>query len=124
MALTHWCQTCLQHLETSVLNHEFRRLKSLTPDEKPMTLLALAFRALSGDGCSLGLINRLESRYDRQYHHTLDRLEAIQDRRMQFDKKVNMSERTQQVAEKPTRLTVSYPVSSVFISGEKALGHS
>ena len=69
MALARWRRTRCWQQETEVLNGEIRRLKPLLPDEDPFTLMALAFQSLSGNGCSLDLINRIESRCDRQYDH-------------------------------------------------------
>jgi len=104
MALAWWRQTCLWKLETTLLNRETSRLKDLSSnketadkqtDEDPVTLLAFAFESLSGDGCSLDLISRLESRCDRHYNLALDHLTALQARRQ----KVNTSVRTQEVIE-------------------------
>jgi hypothetical protein len=99
MALAWWCQTCLWKLETTLLNREATRLRALASDkdtdEDPLTLLAFAFESLSGEGGSLDLINRLESRCDRDYNLALDRLTALQGQRQ----KVNTSVRTQQVTE-------------------------
>jgi hypothetical protein len=99
MALARWRQTCLWKLETSEINREVLRLKSLAPDENPITLIALAFGALSGDGCSLDLIGRIESRCDRQFDRAYDRLTAHQARRARFSEKVKTSERSQQTTD-------------------------
>ncbi len=104
LALTQWRQACLRKLETAEVNREIRRLKSLLAEEKlsdesPVNLAALAFRSLSGEGCSLDLINRLECRCDRQYDRALDRLQALQPRREQSAEKINTSERTPQILE-------------------------
>jgi hypothetical protein len=103
MALARWRQTCLWKLETSLLNREIGRLKSLTPDEDPVTLTALAFRLLVDHGCSLEIINRLESRCERQYDRAVDRLTAL--RAHGTFKKINIHERPQQVVEN----TVPHP---------------
>jgi hypothetical protein len=97
MALARWRQTCLWKLETSILNREISRLKSLTPDEAPVTLIALAFRSLIDHGCSLEIINRLESRCGRRYDRAVDRLTALRARGI--FKKINIHERPQQVDE-------------------------
>jgi hypothetical protein len=99
MALARSRQTCLWKLETSEINRKVRRLTSLTPEENPVTLIALAFGALSGDGCSLDLIGRLESRCDRQFDRAYNRLTAHQARRARFSEKVKTSERSQQTTE-------------------------
>jgi hypothetical protein len=107
MALSRWRQTCVRKLETSEIDREVRRLKSLTPgglhrEEDPLTLIALAFRALSGDGGSLDLIGRLDSRCARQYDRALGRLTAYQVRLTPFSEKVKTSERPQQTIENTT----------------------
>jgi hypothetical protein len=68
-----------------------------TPDEDRATLIAPAFRSLIDHGCSLEIINRLESRCERQYDRAVDRLTAL--RAHGIFKKVNIHERTQQVIE-------------------------
>jgi hypothetical protein len=107
MALARWRQTCLWKLETSEINREVRRMQSVTPDglhqeEAGVTLIALAFGALSGDGCSLDLIGRLESRCDRQFDRAFDRLTAHQARRARLSEKIKTSERSQQTIENAT----------------------
>jgi hypothetical protein len=98
MALVRWRQTCLCKLETSLLNREIARLRSLTPDtEDPITLTALAFRSLTDHGCSLEIISRLESRCGRQFDRAVDRLTALRARGI--FKNINIHERPQQVVE-------------------------
>ena len=97
MTLARWRQTCLWKLETSLINGEIGRLKSTSPNEDPLTLIALAFRSLSDHGCSLEIINRLEFRCARQYDRAVDRLTALRDRGI-FEK-INIHERPQQVIE-------------------------
>jgi hypothetical protein len=115
MALAWWRQTCLWKLETTLLNRETSRLKDLSSDkenndeetdEGPVTLLAFAFESLSGDGCSLDLINRLESRCDRHYNLAFDRLTAHQAHRAQLGQNINTSVRTQEVTENTPPLSV------------------
>jgi hypothetical protein len=67
------------------------------PNEAPVTLIALAFRSLIDHGCSLQIINRLESRCERQYDRAVDRLTALRARGI-FEK-INIHERPQQVVE-------------------------
>jgi hypothetical protein len=72
MALARWRQTRLWKLETSIINREISRLKSAMPNEAPVTVIALAFRSLIDHSCSLQIINRLESRCERQYDRAVD----------------------------------------------------
>jgi hypothetical protein len=97
MALARWRQTRLWKLETSILNREISRLTPLMPNESSVTLIALAFRSLIDHGCSLQIINRLESRCKRQYDRAADRLNAL--RAHGIFKKTNIHERTQEVVE-------------------------
>ena len=97
MALTRWRQTCLWKLETSLINRETSRLKSLMSNEAPVTLIALAFRSLIDHSCSLQIINRLESRCELQYNRAVDRLTAL--RAHGVSEKTNIHERPQQVIE-------------------------
>ena len=62
-----------------------------------MALIALAFRSMIDHGCSLQIINRLESRCERQYDRAADRLNAL--RAHGIFKKINIHERTQEVVE-------------------------
>jgi hypothetical protein len=104
MAVAYWRQTCLRKLETAVLNREVRRLKSLSPEEPPITLLARAFRSLSDHTCSLHILSRLERRFERQYlsvfgtlqEHRAWLTECAVDRILE---KLNMHERSQQTTE-------------------------
>jgi hypothetical protein len=113
MALARWRQTCLAKLETSLLNREISRLKSLTPDQSPRTLTARAFRSLADHGCSLEIINRLEFRCERHYDRAVDRLTAL--RAHGIFKKMNIYERSQQVVENTT--SHSGPTCSAPING-------
>jgi hypothetical protein len=101
IAFAYWRQTCLRKLETAVVNTEVQRLKSLTPDEEPIRLHALAFRYLSDHTCFLHILLRVEARFERQYLAALNtlnkyRAEGAADR---IHEKVNMNERTQQAVE-------------------------
>jgi len=124
MAVAYWRQTCVRKLETSMLNREIRRLQSLSSNEKapegdPVMLLARAFRSLSDHTC-FSRISRLESRFELQYlsafstltEHRRWRTECAANR---IPKNVNCNERTRHVAENTLRLSVSDPLSSVFV---------
>jgi hypothetical protein len=100
MALARWRRTCLWKLETSILNREISRLKPTLPNEDPATVIALAFGSLIDLSCSLEIINRLESRCERQYDRAVDRLTALGAHGI--FKKVNIHERSPQVAENTT----------------------
>jgi hypothetical protein len=64
------------------MEHEMRkRAEASDAPENPATRTALAFRTLSDDSRSLDLINRYESRYDRQYLRAHRRFLELQDRR-------------------------------------------
>src|SRR5580658_2770231 len=69
-------------------------------EDTPVTLIALAFRSLIDHSCSLEIINRLESRCERQYDRAVDRLTALGAHGIL--KKVNIHERSRQVAENTT----------------------
>ncbi len=109
MAVAYWRQTCLRKLETALLNSEVRRLKCLTPvvpnhEERPITLLARAFRSLSDHTCSLLFLFRFERRVERQYASAFSTLtehrawlsECGANR---ISEKVIVNERSQQPAE-------------------------
>ena len=102
MALARSRQSGLRKLETSIINREICRLKSLMPvvpnqDEAPMTLIALAYQSLSDHSCFLHIMNRLESRCERQYDRAVDRLSAL--RAHGIFEKADVHGRTQQVIE-------------------------
>ena len=76
LAVSRWRQMRLWALEGAGLNHQIA-----TQEEPvdPSTRAALAFRALSDNSRSLELLNRYESRYDRQFGRTLARLTALRE---------------------------------------------
>jgi hypothetical protein len=87
MAVVRWRQMRIWGMEKAAMEHEMRRQAempnstSLEPDEDAATRAAIAFRTLSDDSRSLELINRYESRYDRQYLRAHRRFLEVHDRR-------------------------------------------
>ncbi len=69
------------------MDHEMRRqsqmsnLSALDSSTAAATRASLAFRTLSDDSRSLDLINRYDSRYDRQYYRAHRRFIETRDRR-------------------------------------------
>jgi hypothetical protein len=82
MAVARWRQMRLWGMEKAAMDHETdKRSEAWGSSEGHATRAALAFRALSDDSRSLDLINRYESRYDRQYLRAHRRFLELQDRR-------------------------------------------
>ncbi|MGA2713091.1 MAG: hypothetical protein ABSG41_08270 [Bryobacteraceae bacterium] len=82
MAVARWRQMRIWGMEKAGMEHEMRRQAEASQStEDTATRSALAFRALSDDSRSLELINRYESRYDRQYLRAHRRLLELRDRR-------------------------------------------
>jgi hypothetical protein len=71
MAVSRWRQLRLWSMEKAGLDYQIAR-----QDEPvdPPTKAALAFRTLSDESRSLELMNRYETRYDRQFARALARL--------------------------------------------------
>ena len=71
MAVARWRQMRVWGLEKAGIDHEMRRQSGLSNSisaEDNATRASLAFRTLSDDSRSLELINRYDSRFDRQYY--------------------------------------------------------
>jgi hypothetical protein len=82
MAAARWRQMRLWSMEKANMEDRMRlRAEMSSAVEEPATRAALAFRALGDDGRSLDLINRYESRFERQYLRAHRRLIEVQDRR-------------------------------------------
>src|SRR5580698_7217808 len=87
MAVARWRQLRIWGMEKASMDHEMRRQPAipnsaeLDPPEQAATRAAVAFRTLSDDSRSLELINRYESRYDRQYLRAHRRFLETRDRR-------------------------------------------
>jgi hypothetical protein len=69
MAVARWRQTRLWIIEKSAYDVQMSREQeqARSAGHKPATLCGLAFRTLSDNSRTLDLINRYESRFDRQY---------------------------------------------------------
>jgi hypothetical protein len=87
MAVARWRQMRIWGMEKASIEHEMRAQSEARdaaeghPVEDTATRCALAFRSLSDDSRSLDLINRYESRYDRQYLRAHHRFLQLVDRR-------------------------------------------
>jgi hypothetical protein len=95
MAVARWRQMRLWGMEKAGIAYEIQKQESAVDSEDTMnrdapTRAALAFRVLSDHSRSLELMNRYESRYDRQYSRALERL-------MQLREKNDFSKRTHEV---------------------------
>jgi hypothetical protein len=87
MAVARWRQMRIWGMEKAGMAHEMRRQTELSnftgldPSEAAATRAAIAFRTLSDDSRSLELINRYDSRFDRQYYRAHRRFVETRDRR-------------------------------------------
>ncbi len=87
MAVARWRQMRIWGMEKASMEHQMRAQSEARdaneghPVEDTATRCALAFRTLSDDSRSLELINRYESRYDRQYLRAHHRFLQLVDRR-------------------------------------------
>jgi len=82
MAAARWRQLRVWGMEKAIMDHEMDRQAEMSPsNEHPATRAALAFRALGDDSRSLELINRYDSRYERQYLRAHRRFLEVRDRR-------------------------------------------
>ena len=84
MIVARWRRTRVWILERTCLAGQLQQEYHHAPEPKPSltTATALAFRSLADNSRTLDLVNRYESRYDRQYFRAHRRLLEIQDRRM------------------------------------------
>jgi hypothetical protein len=74
MAVARWREMRLWAMEKAGLAHQI----ALEPEAvDPITKAALAFKTLSDQSRSMELINRYETRYDRQFNRCLVRLTAL-----------------------------------------------
>ncbi len=82
MAAARWRQLRIRGMETAGMNYQIRnQAGSFGRGEDKATCASIAFRTLSDDSRSLDLINRYDSRYERQYHRAHRRLLEMRDRR-------------------------------------------
>lgn len=78
MAVARWRQMRLWAMEKEGLQLEIRNQQD--PSLKPAARAAQAFRALTDQSRALDLMNRYETRYDRQFSRALSRLLEISKR--------------------------------------------
>ena len=82
MAAARWRQLRIWGMETAGMNYQIRnQADGFGRGEDKATCASIAFRTLSDDSRSLDLINRYDSRYERQYHRAHRRLLEMRDRR-------------------------------------------
>jgi hypothetical protein len=87
MAVARWRQMRIWGMEKAGMEHEMRRQAEMSnstgldASEHAATRASIAFRTLSDDSRSLELINRYDSRYDRQYYRAHRRFVETRDRR-------------------------------------------
>ncbi len=84
MAVARWRRMRVWNLEKACLAGQMAKEYNAASEPRPdaVTVTALAFRALADNARTLDLVNRYESRYDRQYFRAHRRLLEIQDRRL------------------------------------------
>jgi hypothetical protein len=83
MAVCRWRQMRLWGMEKAGLTQEIRKQSEQAgPAElDPATQTAMAFRALCDQTHAFEIMNRYETRFDRQYTRALERLTALRNRR-------------------------------------------
>jgi hypothetical protein len=84
MAVARWRRMRVWSVEKNCLTGRMASTYRDSPEPKPSAeaTASLAFAALANETRTLDLINRYESRYDRQYFRAHRRLLELQDRRM------------------------------------------
>jgi hypothetical protein len=83
MAAARWRHARIGHIEKATFNLNNQREREQFPatSQLPETVTARSFSTLANDTRTLDLINRYESRYDRQYLRAHKRLLEVQDRK-------------------------------------------
>jgi len=77
-----WRRMRIWNMETAGMDHEIRRqAESPNSAEGPATRASLAFRALADNSRSLDLMNRFDSRYERDYLRAHRRFLEVRDAR-------------------------------------------
>lgn len=84
MTISRWRQMRLWSMEKAGLDHEIRKQADSLPEENAPTRTALAFRTLCDQSRSLDLINRYETRYDRQFSRAIQRLGDLRSKKNQI----------------------------------------
>ncbi len=84
MAVARWRRTRVWAMETSCLAKQMKQEFQAAgdPGADPADVASAAFSSLANETRTLDLMNRYESRYDRQYFRSHRRLLELQDRRM------------------------------------------
>jgi hypothetical protein len=95
MAVARWRQMRLWALEKSALDDEIRRQDPDTVHKDAPTRAFLAFRGITDQSRSLELVNRYESRFDRQFLRLVRHFERIRT----AAQNTKISKRTQEVIE-------------------------
>lgn len=80
MAVTRWRQERVWSLETTAFDHQIRRPKYMEGDDYE-TRAFVAFRTLADEGRSLDLLNRYDTRFERQFRVALTALLKLQAKR-------------------------------------------
>jgi hypothetical protein len=88
MVMCRWRQKRLWVLESARMAHEIRNQAIVNANESKPTRAALAFGALSDNSNVLELMNRYETRFDRQYSRCLQRLHEVRSRRNVLESEV------------------------------------
>jgi len=84
MAIARWRQARILGMEKAGMDHEIRRQAGMSKsisEEDNATRASLAFRTLGDDGRSIELINRYDTRCERQYYRAHRRFLEVRDRR-------------------------------------------
>jgi len=84
MAVARWRRMRIRGMEKAGMDHEMSRQSAMSDsfaDEDSATRANLAFRTLSDESRSLELINRYDSRYQREYLRAHRRFLEVRDRR-------------------------------------------
>jgi hypothetical protein len=139
MAVARWRQMRIWGIEKAAMEHEMRRQAGLSNStstdsiltEDSATRASLAFRTLSDESRSIDLINRYDSRYERQYYRAHRRFLEVRDRRTppsaqthnpapvdpppQSVPAPDFSKGTREVVENKPTIPAPNPFSSVFI---------
>ncbi len=87
LATARWRQLRACALECAIINEEIRNQAQNTEHLDPATRAATAIRTLGDHSSQLEIINRYETRFERQYDRALDRLLKLKKRNADFAKR-------------------------------------
>jgi hypothetical protein len=82
MAVARWRLNRLWNMESAGFDYEYNQQTGESAAMQSPTRTSLAFRILSDQSRTLDLMNRYETRLDRQFKTSLDRLTRIQSNRI------------------------------------------